>query len=29
MAQAVGLSLTSVKRIWHPHGLKPHLRRGF
>ena len=29
MAQAVGLSHTSVKRIWHAHGLKPHLTRGF
>jgi hypothetical protein len=29
MAQAVGLSHTSVKRIWNAHGLKPHLTRGF
>src|SRR5271169_5358914 len=29
MARAVGLSHTSVKRIWHGHGLKPHLTRGF
>jgi hypothetical protein len=27
--QAAGLSHTSVKRIWHAHGLKPHLMRGF
>jgi transposase len=25
MAHAVGLSHTSVKRIWNAHGLKPHL----
>ncbi len=24
MAQAVGLSLTSVQRIWRAHDLKPH-----
>ena len=29
MARAVGLSHTSVKRIWNAHGLKPHLSRGF
>ena len=29
MAQTVGLSQTSVRRIWHAHGLKPHLVRGF
>jgi transposase len=29
MAQAVGLSHTSVKRIWNAYGLKPHLTRGF
>jgi len=29
MAQAVGLGHTSVRRIWHAHGLKPHLTRGF
>src|SRR5580700_7474029 len=29
MAHAVGLSHTSVKRIWNAHGLKPHLTRGF
>ena len=28
MAQTVGLSQTSVRRIWHAHGLKPHLVRG-
>jgi hypothetical protein len=29
MARAVGLSHTSVKRIWNAHELKPHLSRGF
>src|SRR6266853_425810 len=29
MAHAMGLSHTSVKRIWNAHGLKPHLTRGF
>ena len=29
MAQAVGLSEKSVRRIWHSHGLKPHLSRTF
>ena len=29
MARAVGLSQTSVRRIWNAHGLKPHLTRGF
>ena len=29
MAQAVGLGHTSVRRIWHARGLKPHLTRGF
>ena len=29
MAHAVGLSHTSIKRIWNAHGLKPHLTRGF
>src|SRR5882762_8143638 len=29
MARAVGLSHTSVKRIWNAHGLKPHLTRRF
>jgi transposase len=29
MAQAVGLSEKSVRRIWHRHGLKPHLSRTF
>jgi len=28
-ARAVGLSQTSVRRIWNAHGLKPHLTRGF
>jgi hypothetical protein len=27
MARAVGLGHTSVKRIWHGHGLKPHRTR--
>ena len=25
MAEAVGFSEKSVRRIWHKHGLKPHL----
>jgi hypothetical protein len=29
MAQTVGLSQTSVRRIWNAHRLKPHLVRGF
>jgi transposase len=29
MAEAVGLSEKSVRRIWHKHGLKPHLSRTF
>ena len=29
MARAVGLSQTSVRRIWNAHGLTPHLTRGF
>jgi transposase len=29
MAQAVGLSEKSVRRIWRLHGLKPHLARTF
>ena len=29
MAEAVGLSEKSVRRIWHNHGLKPHLSRTF
>ncbi len=29
MAKAVGLSEKSVRRIWHKHGLKPHLARTF
>jgi len=29
MAQASGLSEASVRRIWHKHGLKPHLVRTF
>jgi transposase len=29
MAAAAGLSEKSIRRIWHRHGLKPHLRRTF
>jgi transposase len=29
MANAAGLSEKSVRRIWHKHGLKPHLARPF
>jgi len=29
MAAAAGLSETTVRRIWHAHGLKPHLVRTF
>ena len=29
MADAVGISEASVRRIWHAHGLKPHLIRTF
>jgi transposase len=29
MAQAAGLSHTTVQRIWQAHGLKPHLARTF
>src|SRR5215217_1681605 len=29
MAAAAGLSHTSVQRIWHAHGLKPHLIKTF
>src|ERR687890_2580098 len=29
MAAATGLSHTSVQRIWHAHGLKPHLVKTF
>src|SRR3954469_13369486 len=29
MAQAAGISEKSVRRIWHQHGLKPHLTRTF
>lgn len=29
MAAATGLSEKSVRRIWHAHGLKPHLTRTF
>ena len=29
MADAVGISEASIRRIWHAHGLKPHLIRTF
>src|ERR1700689_4068471 len=29
MAAAVGLSEATVRRIWHKHGLKPHLQEPF
>jgi transposase len=29
MAEVAGLSEKSVRRIWHKHGLKPHLSRSF
>ncbi len=29
MAAAVGVSEKSVRRVWHKHGLKPHLARTF
>lgn len=29
MAATMGISHTSVQRIWREHGLKPHLVRGF
>jgi transposase len=29
MAEAVGISEASVRRIWHAHGLKPHLVETF
>jgi transposase len=29
MASAAGMSAASVRRIWHAHGLKPHLVRTF
>jgi transposase len=29
MAAATGISEASVRRIWHAHGLKPHLVKGF
>lgn len=29
MASAVGISDTSVLRIWHERGLRPHLSRTF
>jgi transposase len=29
MAKATGLSATTIRRIWHDHGLKPHRTRSF
>ena len=29
MAKALGISHTSVQRIWEAHGLKPHLAKTF
>jgi hypothetical protein len=29
MGEVAGLSEKSVRRIWHKHGLKPHLSRTF
>lgn len=29
MAEAAGINEKSVRRIWHKHGLKPHLFRSF
>jgi hypothetical protein len=29
MAREVGISEASVRRIWHAHGLKPHLIKTF
>lgn len=29
MAESAGVSEASVRRIWHAHGLKPHLTRTF
>jgi transposase len=29
MAAAAGVSEASIRRIWHAHGLKPHLVKGF
>jgi hypothetical protein len=29
MAKAVGVSRATVHRIWHDHGLKPHLSKTF
>ncbi len=29
MAEAAGISATSVRRIWKAHGLKPHLEKTF
>jgi hypothetical protein len=29
MAAAVGISEASVRRLWHAHGLKPHLVETF
>jgi transposase len=29
MAKAMGVSASTIRRIWHHHGLKPHLTRSF
>jgi transposase len=29
MAKTMGLGATTIRRIWHDHGLKPHLTRTF
>ena len=29
MAAATGVSYSSIQRIWHAHGLKPHLVKTF
>jgi transposase len=29
LARVVGLGKTSIQKIWHEHGLKPHLVKGF
>ena len=29
MAKAIGISVSSVQRIWRAHGLKPHQVRQF
>ncbi len=29
LAEHLGLGATTVRRVWHSFGLKPHLSRGF